>query len=292
MKYGEPGLLVSSAGRSWVGLYAELRTHAPGLILEKKTSVDMELAIAVGGPTETVIHRASGKIEDRCVAVPGTVWTCPAGTREDYVESSGLTPPILHIFMPTRIFDGFVVDSRLGGDALALLPYERGFPDPLIAACGLSIAQELQQETSAGPMLMEAVGNAIAARWIQSKTGIVPEDAGSSTRSGLDSRRLLRVLEAIDAGLEEDLSLAYLASVACLSQFHFARAFKSSMGMPPHQYVSARRLERAKDLIMTAVLPLSQIAASLGFSSQANFNRAFKTATGVTPTAYKLAMAV
>ncbi|PXA83346.1 hypothetical protein DMC47_43600 [Nostoc sp. 3335mG] len=44
-------------------------------------------------------------------------------------------------------------------------------------------------------------------------------------------------------------------------------------------------------MIVAAVLPLAQIAASLGFSSQANFNRAFKAATGVTPTSYKLAMA-
>jgi AraC family transcriptional regulator len=98
------------------------------------------------------------------------------------------------------------------------------------------------------------------------------------------------VLEAVDAGLEGDLSIAHLASVACLSPFHFARAFKMSTGMSPHQYVSARRLERAKDLIMAAAMPLSQIALSLGFSSQANFNRAFKTATGMAPTAYKQAL--
>jgi AraC family transcriptional regulator len=291
MKYREAGLQMSSAGRGWTGVTAELRIHAAGLILERKTSADMELAIAVGGPTETVIHRASGRIVDRCVAVPGTVWTCPAGTTEDFVESSALTPLILHIFMPARAFAALAEDSRRGVDALAEIGYQRGFPDPLIAACGLAIAQELHQETSAGAMLIEAIGNTIAARLIHSNTGIMPEDTATASRSGLDSRRLLRVLEAIDAGLEEDLSLTYLASLACLSQFHFARAFKASMGMPPHQYVSRRRLERAKDLILDAVLPLSQIAASLSFSSQANFNRAFKAATGFTPVGYKLAMA-
>lgn len=100
----------------------------------------------------------------------------------------------------------------------------------------------------------------------------------------------MRVLEAIDAGLEEDLSLAYLASVACLSQFHFSRAFKTSMGISPHQYVSNRRLERAKELIVVAAIPLSEVASGLGFSSQANFNRAFKAATGLSPTSYRIAM--
>jgi AraC family transcriptional regulator len=62
------------------------------------------------------------------------------------------------------------------------------------------------------------------------------------------------------------------------------------MGVSPHQYVSGRRLERAKDLVLVGAMPLSQIAASLGFSSQANFNRANKAATGVTPTGYRHTM--
>jgi AraC family transcriptional regulator len=289
MKYQQAGLLSASTGRGWVGITAEVRTHAAGLILENKTSTDMELAIAVGGPTDAVIHCISGKRESRCLAVAGTVWTCPAGTREDFVESSALTPSFLHVFMPARAFESLAEDRRRGVDALAFVRYKCGFIEPLIAACGLAIAQELAQETSAGPMLVEAIGNTIAARLIHANTGRVVEDTATAARSGLDSRRLVRVLEAIDAGLEDNLSLAYLASVACLSQFHFARAFKASMGVSPHQHVSRRRLERAKELIMAAAMPMSQIAASLGFSSQANFNRAFKAATGMAPLAYRLA---
>lgn len=176
MKYASAGLLKASAGRGWAGVGAELLVHAAGVILERKTSPDTELAIAVGGPTDVVIRRASGRIKDECVAVPGTVWTCPAGTQEDFVECSGTTPPILHIFMPASSFGGMVEDSRRGADALANIRYERGFPDPLIAACGLSVAQELNEETSAGAMLIEAIGNVIAARLIHSNTGIVPED--------------------------------------------------------------------------------------------------------------------
>ena len=78
-----------------------------------------------------------------------------------------------------------------------------------------------------------------------------------------------------------------LASVACLSQFHFARAFKAAVGQSPHRHVSARRLERAKELLSDADRALVDIALALRFSCQANFTRAFRRATGQTPAQYR-----
>jgi AraC family transcriptional regulator len=109
----------------------------------------------------------------------------------------------------------------------------------------------------------------------------------SAVQEGLDRRRLARVLDYIEANLEGDLTVARLASVACLSQFHFARAFKAAVGRSPHRYVSARRLERAKDLLSDANRALVDIALTLKFSCQANFTRAFRQATGQTPAQYR-----
>jgi AraC family transcriptional regulator len=74
-----------------------------------------------------------------------------------------------------------------------------------------------------------------------------------------------------------------MASIACLSRFHFSRAFRQAVGQPPHRYVSARRLERAKALLTRGDRPLVDIALALGFSGQANFTRAFRQATGHAP---------
>src|ERR1700722_2794991 len=98
-----------------------------------------------------------------------------------------------------------------------------------------------------------------------------------------DRRRLTRVREYIAANLEGDLTIAQLAKVACLSRFHFARAFKTAVGQPPHQYVNAHRLERAKEMLMRGDQSLLDIAIALNFSSQANFTRAFRLGTGMTP---------
>jgi AraC family transcriptional regulator len=93
-------------------------------------------------------------------------------------------------------------------------------------------------------------------------------------------------LDYIEANLEGDLTLDRMASIACLSRHHFARAFKQAVGHPPHRYVSAKRLERAKALLIRD-RPLVDIALALGFSDQASFTRAFRQATGQAPGKYR-----
>jgi AraC family transcriptional regulator len=113
------------------------------------------------------------------------------------------------------------------------------------------------------------------------------EPVASPTRGALDRRRLVRVLDYIESNLEGDLSLDGMASIACLSRYHFARAFRQAIGRPPHRYVNGRRLERAKALLTQDDRPLADIALALGFSSQANFTRAFAQATGQAPGRYR-----
>ncbi|MGY8678849.1 AraC family transcriptional regulator [Bradyrhizobium sp. UFLA05-153] len=129
---------------------------------------------------------------------------------------------------------------------------------------------------------------ALAARLVQPGT-IVPitQSVGPSAKGRLDRRRLFRVLDYIDRHLECDLTLDDMVSVACLSRFHFARAFKQAVGRSPRQYVVARRLERAKVLLVEGDAPLVEIALALRFSSQANFTRAFRRSTGQAPGQYR-----
>jgi AraC family transcriptional regulator len=97
----------------------------------------------------------------------------------------------------------------------------------------------------------------------------------------------LRVLDYIEANLEGDLAIDRMASVACLSRYHFARSFKQAVGQSPHGYVSAKRLEHAKALLIEGDRSLVDIALALSFSCQANFTRAFRQATGQTPGRYR-----
>jgi AraC-like DNA-binding protein len=76
--------------------------------------------------------------------------------------------------------------------------------------------------------------------------------------------------------------------VAGLNPCHFARQFKAAMGLPPHQYVITRRVERARRLLRAGTdLSLAEVAAQVGFYDQSQFSHHFKRLVGVTPGQYR-----
>jgi AraC-like DNA-binding protein len=104
---------------------------------------------------------------------------------------------------------------------------------------------------------------------------------------GLAPRALIRVREYIGGHLGENIELETLAGIAGLSKWHFARAFKQSVGTPPHFYLLQRRLERAQQLLAETDLSLAQIALRIGFSDQSHFSRRFRMFVGMTPRSFR-----
>jgi len=99
----------------------------------------------------------------------------------------------------------------------------------------------------------------------------------------LDRRTVDRVAEFVDASLSEELTLDRLAAVALLSPFHFARAFKATTGLAPHQFVMARRIHRATVLLGESRASVPEIAHAMGLSNVSHFRRVFRRHTGALP---------
>ena len=101
--------------------------------------------------------------------------------------------------------------------------------------------------------------------------------------------RLRAVVEYVEGHLDAGPSLGRMAAVARLSPYHFARQFTAATGLPPHRYVIARRVERAKQLLQGGDdFSLAEVAARAGFSDQSQFCRHFKRLVGVTPGRFRM----
>lgn len=135
------------------------------------------------------------------------------------------------------------------------------------------------------PELIEGLTVSLAATVV---AGLTLDGKIFRAKNGLSSERKQRVLEYIDAHLSRPISLAELADVAALSQFHFARSFRISMGVSPLRYLLDRRVKQASAMLRQTKEPLVSVSASCGFSSQSHFTTAFKAATGATPGQYRV----
>jgi AraC-like DNA-binding protein len=111
---------------------------------------------------------------------------------------------------------------------------------------------------------------------------------GTVPRSGVrgDSPRAVTLaLDYLTANFAEDISLARLAALAGVDRFHLLRAFRRSLGLPPHLFQTQLRLRHAKRLMLGGEKP-AMAAAAAGFADQSHLIRKFKAAYGVTPGQY------
>jgi AraC family transcriptional regulator len=111
-----------------------------------------------------------------------------------------------------------------------------------------------------------------------------------SLRGGLAPSVRRRLADYIDAHLEQPLTLGALAGIACMSEYHLARMFRISFGMPPYAWIAARRLDRAQQLLKTSSLQLQQVADACGYADLSHFSHRFRAAFGVSPGRYRQAV--
>ncbi|MEV6109753.1 helix-turn-helix transcriptional regulator [Streptomyces sp. NPDC051940] len=86
-----------------------------------------------------------------------------------------------------------------------------------------------------------------------------------------------------DPGLDLDAVAAH----AGYSRYHFVRVFKAAYGETPGRYLSRRRIERARELLRTCDLSVTEICHAVGFAALGTFSSRFKRETGLTPGEYR-----
>jgi AraC family transcriptional regulator len=165
------------------------------------------------------------------------------------------------------------------------LTSQRAIRDAPILHLGLALQAELTAGCPGGRLYGEALTTALAVHLLQHYAVCPPQLR--SYRGGLPLARLRRVLEYMQAHLDQELSLAALAAVAQMSPYYFSRLFKQSTGLSPHQYLLHQRVERAKHLLSDPRHKIAEVSDALGFPHQSHFTATFRALVGMTPRAYQ-----
>jgi len=207
---------------------------------------------------------------------PGSLCLFPAGHDSGWDVHGSLQ--LLHLYLP-RLEVASAAERWFDMDPRSATLADRiYFRDPALEALCLRIAGTDWSMPDAPLQLQQLVLDA-QARLLEAHA--VHRRAQPAPRGGLAPAARRRVLERIEQALQAGQpapDLAALADAACLSEFHFARMFKTSFGCTPHAWVMRRRLERARALLAAGRLAPTEVARRCGYAHLSHLNAALRRA--------------
>ncbi|PVM90825.1 AraC family transcriptional regulator [Caulobacter radicis] len=151
--------------------------------------------------------------------------------------------------------------------------------------------EDLREVLAALERSLEPDAQAARALVARASAIVVGVDARATApiQGGLAPWQARKLRKHIDENLDGTLTTAALGELVALSASYFGRAFKATFGETPHAYITRRRLEAAKDLMLATRDPLSQIAYQCGFADQSHLCRLFRRSAGMAPQAWRRA---
>jgi AraC family transcriptional regulator len=264
--------------RRWVGLEAiRYREPPPAeVVVPPLTHHTLVLFLRTPSALEVQYDGAGWRGAPRA----GSIAVVPSGSRSRWRWSGPFDS--LHVFLEPRII-ARVASGSFGLDPARIsIPPLDGLDLPQLRDAMMAVDAELAAEDAGGRLAVECLANIMAVHLLRHISA--PRRLPSRGADGpLSRRKLGDVVAFIEGNLDAGLSVGRMAAVAHLSPYHFIRQFKAATGVTPHQYVIARRVERAKRLLLDGDLSLLQVAARAGFSDQSRFTHLFKRIVGATP---------
>lgn len=228
------------------------------------------------------VNRVDGKEYDGPFP-KGTLCFVPAGASKfGYWES---TDEGVALFAHPCLIQKIALETEyLNPEKIEFLPTPMA-RDPQLATIGMLFQHELTMNSYGSSLYLESLANVLGIHLLRNYCAFQPKKL-TDTR-GFSKSKLRQAIAYIHDHLEQDISLDAIATYLGMSQYHFCRWFKQSMGVPPYQYVIQQRIERAKALLENRELNLVDVALECGFNSQSHLIRHFKKQMGITPRQYR-----
>ena len=265
----------------WVQRSDAIVSLGPSSAFEAHLKVPQHLVSFTDGPRST--QYAFGPQPMRTVQRrPGSFVVVPADT-EIRAISTGQSRLLSWAIKP-EVLQRVALECTDGRD-VELAP-GINVTDPLMTQVATMTMQCLDRPTASSALHLDTLIAIFLCRLIehQSSQSAAFNDPQPNGRLGPPMRR---VIDYVDSNLNGDVTLDDLAEIASMSPYYFARSFKAAVGLPPHQYVVRRRIDRAMRLLAATDLTIAHIAFDCGFASQAHMTTVFKRLTGTTPHRYR-----
>jgi len=209
-----------------------------------------------------------------------STFLAPAGSVEIIPASAELfarwtTPKenLLVALEPCRL--ARLAQSEFDRANLDLQPPREGYIDRKALFIAEMIRDELVSDLIANPIYLDSLVTIFSIHLLRNYSSSVGWPT-TVHRGGLSARSWREVSDYIDANLKGDLCIETLAAVTQLSPSHFLRAFRQTVGQPPHRYILERRLSLGEKLVVSTDMSLADIAVSCGFSSHSHFSSAMR----------------
>ena len=234
------------------------------------------IAMHVGRSVYMVCQR--GQQKHRGWGVHGDIDIMPAGTRSVWEPREPDTALIVAV--KPDVLAATAQDLEIQSDRLELVNRFQ-IRDSQIEHLCWALKEEMQAGFPAGRLFLDSVATALATALIQRHSSRSLKPAPKSI--SMSGHRLRQLLSYIEENLTEDLSLSDIAGAAGLSVSHLKAVFRQSTGVPVHQYVIRRRVERARTLLAENKLSVNEIAQETGFSHQSHLAAHMRRVLGYTP---------
>jgi AraC-like DNA-binding protein len=186
-------------------------------------------------------------------------------------------------YIPRVSLDDFTDEA--GGRRIANLSCSPGVVDPVVVSLVAALRPAFARPHEASALFVDHVVLAVCAHLVQRYGGLLP--SACLTKGGLTPAQVLRAKDLLASKLDGDLHVADIAKECGISRQYFIKAFKTTVGCAPYQWLQRQRVDLAKDLLGNTRMPISEIALKCGFADQSHLTRVFAALMGVPPAAWR-----
>ena len=200
----------------------------------------------------------------------GTTSIMEAGVRPRAIQRGPWK--VLHLYVPAALITSLAEahERPVSAGRLELINPQCA-RDTKLEWIGREVLAEIGSGAPLSRLRIDVLGQDLAIQLLRAHSNLAGTRTPTQARGGLPAHLLRRVQERLEDAITADTTLTELAAVAGLSEHHLCRAFRQSTGAPPHQWLLARRIESARELLAATDRSVAEIAAAVGYDDPSYF---------------------